>query len=104
MNLDELEKVVPIVLHGDEAPVTGRGMMWSSSAVIFSWSSMLATTSGPAGTRAGRRTRIGLFCDFGMNFGCTVERNLPRQGLAGNCLPAWKGSKVEGFRVLGLGL
>ena len=37
-----LQKIVPISLHGDETPVTGRGKIWSSSAVIFSWTSLLA--------------------------------------------------------------
>ena len=50
LTLDQLEKVIPIV-HGDETPITGRGKIWSSSAVVFSWSSMLSNFSG-FGTKA----------------------------------------------------
>ena len=32
--MEELEKVVPIVVHGDETPITGRGKIWNSSAVF----------------------------------------------------------------------
>ena len=51
LTVDELEKVVPIVVHGDETPITGRGEIWNTSAVVFSWSSMLSNFSGQ-GTEA----------------------------------------------------
>ena len=59
LTLDELEKVIPIVLHGDETPITSRGKIWSSSAVVFSWSSMLSNYSGK-GTKATCLTLCGI--------------------------------------------
>ena len=55
LTLDELG--IPIVLHGDEIPITGKGKIWSSSAVVFSWSSMLNSLYGP-GTMAWSRLGI----------------------------------------------
>ena len=34
-------RAIPILLHGDGAPVTGVGKIWGRSAVIMSWCSML---------------------------------------------------------------
>jgi hypothetical protein len=39
------EKAIPLSIHGDGVPVTGRGKKWCKFADIFSWTSMLA--SGP---------------------------------------------------------
>ena len=47
-----LQKIVPISRDG--TPVTGRGKIWSSSAVIFSWTSLLAAVWS-MGTKAARR-------------------------------------------------
>lgn len=33
---------VPILLHGDGTPVTGRGKTWSKQMTVFSWSSILS--------------------------------------------------------------
>ena len=41
-NIANYEKcVVPILLHGDDVPITGVGKSWSQSMTTFSWSSMI---------------------------------------------------------------
>ena len=42
---DYQTRCVPVAIHGDETPLTGRGKIWCQSAVIFSWFSLLAGTS-----------------------------------------------------------
>lgn len=37
-----MSKCIPITLHGDGTPITGRGKTWSKQATIFSMRSMLA--------------------------------------------------------------
>lgn len=41
----QLKKVIPLSLHGDEVPVTGVGKQWSRKMVNFSWHSLLSTTA-----------------------------------------------------------
>ena len=36
-----LSHMIPVVVHADETLITGRGKIWSSSAIIFSFASML---------------------------------------------------------------
>jgi len=42
---DYQTRCVPVAIHGDETPLTGRGKIWCQSAVIFNWFSLLAGTS-----------------------------------------------------------
>lgn len=37
---------IPLGLHGDEVPVTGIGKIWSRSALVLSWTSLLALAAG----------------------------------------------------------
>ena len=46
-----LSRLVPLSIHGDETPVLGKGKIWSSSALIFSWTSLLSNIFA-AGTKA----------------------------------------------------
>ena len=39
-------RCVPLAIHGDEVPVVGVGKIWSRSALIFSWFSLLALAAG----------------------------------------------------------
>lgn len=39
-------KCIPLMVHGDEVPVQGVGKIWSKSALLFSWASMIATSCG----------------------------------------------------------
>ena len=39
-------RCVPLSLHGDEVPITGIGKIWSRSALVLSWSSLVATAAG----------------------------------------------------------
>lgn len=41
----QLKKVIPLSLHGDEVPVTGVGKQWSRKMVNFRWHSLLSTTA-----------------------------------------------------------
>lgn len=41
--------VLPLLLHGDEVPVTGIGKVWSRSVLSFSWMSMLCSALGGKG-------------------------------------------------------
>ena len=34
-------RCLPIGLHGDEAPITGKGKVWSKSMLTFQWTSLL---------------------------------------------------------------
>ena len=38
-------KAIPLGMHGDEVPVTGRGKCWSKSFLTFSWTSLLGVGS-----------------------------------------------------------
>ena len=40
-------KYLPLGLHGDEVPITGKGKVWSKSALTFEWLSLLGATWGP---------------------------------------------------------
>ena len=42
-------RCIPIGMHIDEVPVTGRGKIWCKTAAIFSWFSLIAR-AGQAGT------------------------------------------------------
>jgi len=42
---EQLQKMVPISLHGDEVPVTGIGKQWSRKMVNFSWHSLVSSTA-----------------------------------------------------------
>ena len=46
-----LSRLVPLSIHGDETPVLSKGKIWSSSALIFSWTSLLSNIFA-LGTRA----------------------------------------------------
>ena len=37
---------IPVCLHGDEVPVVGVGNIWSRSALVFSFNSLMATFAG----------------------------------------------------------
>ena len=37
-----LSRLVPLSIHGDETPILSKGKIWSSSALIFSWTSLLS--------------------------------------------------------------
>ena len=37
-----LSRLVALSIHGDETPVLSKGKIWSSSALIFSWTSLLS--------------------------------------------------------------
>lgn len=37
---------IPLAIHGDEVPVTGIGKVWSKSALVFSWFSIVANAAG----------------------------------------------------------
>lgn len=50
-------RCVPIILHGDGAPITGIGKGWSKNATVFSWASMLVHS----GTKEGMRFIWGAF-------------------------------------------
>ena len=39
-------KCIPLGLHVDEVPVTGRGKIWCKMAVVFSWFGLLCTSTG----------------------------------------------------------
>ena len=39
---------IPIMLHGDEVPVSGIGNIWCHSALAFSWASLIAHCLGGA--------------------------------------------------------
>ena len=41
-----LSRLVPLSIHGDETPVLSKGKIWSSSALIFSWTSLLGNIFG----------------------------------------------------------
>jgi len=43
---DRLTKCIPVCVHGDEVPVVGVGKIWSRSALIFSWFSLMANAAG----------------------------------------------------------
>ena len=43
MNPNQLKKMIPLSLHGDEVPITGIGKQWSRKMVNFSWHSLLST-------------------------------------------------------------
>lgn len=43
---DFRERCLPLALHGDEVPVQGVGKVWSCSALVFSWYSLLAQSLG----------------------------------------------------------
>ena len=45
MTTQQLKKVIPLSLHGDEVPVTGIGKQWSRKMANFSWHSLLSTTA-----------------------------------------------------------
>ena len=45
MTQQQLKKVIPLSLHGDEVPVTGIGKQWNRKMVNFSWHSLLSTTA-----------------------------------------------------------
>ena len=38
-------KCIPLGLHVDEVPVTGRGKVWCKAAVVFSWFGLLCSSS-----------------------------------------------------------
>ena len=37
-----LTRLLPLSIHGDETPILSKGKIWSSSALIFSWTSLLS--------------------------------------------------------------
>ena len=39
----DLDRTVPLAVHGDEVPVVGRGKVWCKQALVVSWYSMWAT-------------------------------------------------------------
>lgn len=41
-------KCLPLGLHGDEVPITGKGKVWSKSFLTFEWLSLLGRGWGPA--------------------------------------------------------
>lgn len=43
MNPNQLKKMIPLSLHGDEVPITGIGKQWARKMVNFSWHSLLST-------------------------------------------------------------
>ena len=45
MTPQQLKKVIPLSLHGDEVPGTGVVKQWSRKIVNFSWYSLLSTTA-----------------------------------------------------------
>ena len=42
---DYRDKCVPIALHGDEVPVTGRGKCWCKCMLTFQWLSLIGLGS-----------------------------------------------------------
>ena len=44
---DYKSKCLPIGLHGDEVPITGKGKVWSKSMLTFQWLSLLGAGWGP---------------------------------------------------------
>jgi hypothetical protein len=45
---DYKSKCLPIGLHGDEVPITGKGKVWSKSMLTFQWLSLLGAGWGAA--------------------------------------------------------
>lgn len=41
-HLVNLSKTVPIGVHGDGVPITGKGKIWVRTAWVYSWSSLIA--------------------------------------------------------------
>ncbi|CAE7801472.1 unnamed protein product [Symbiodinium sp. CCMP2592] len=41
----QVRKIIPLSLHGDETPVLAKGKIWSSSALVMSWASLLGSGS-----------------------------------------------------------
>lgn len=40
--LVDLHKTLPLAIHGDGVPITGLGKIWSKTAWVYSWSSLLS--------------------------------------------------------------
>ena len=40
--LVDLHKTLPLAMHGDGVPITGLGKIWSKTAWVYSWSSLLS--------------------------------------------------------------
>lgn len=45
LHMRDKSRCVPIGMHCDEVPVTGRGKIWCKSASVFSWFSLLCAGS-----------------------------------------------------------
>ena len=67
----DLDKMVPLTLHGDGTPVTGVGKSWGKSGDFWSWASVLGYSSYAALVRylivmlhSHSRTRKTLDCFF----------------------------------------
>lgn len=41
-HLGDASKRIPVGVHGDGVPITGKGKIWSKSSWVFSWSSLLS--------------------------------------------------------------